>query len=66
MQEKCEKCEHPRIWGERFCEQHKKIVMKEMLDSGYLKPAPYGFTGTNRTAEMRELTSETKNGIEHG
>ncbi len=64
MQGKCERCTRPPIRGEKFCKDHKEIVMKEMAESGYLQPRPYGFTGTKRTYEMRELTHETKNGLD--
>ncbi|MAI41369.1 MAG: hypothetical protein CMP95_02810 [Gammaproteobacteria bacterium] len=66
MRETCERCTERPIRGEKFCSKHKEIVLKEMVESGYLKPPPFGFTGTNRPAEMRELTYETKNGLEHG
>lgn len=38
----CERCHLPAVEGERFCCGHRKAVMQEMEESGYLTPWPKG------------------------
>ena len=61
----CERCgEVPatRFW--RHCRACRKILIKELEQDGYLHPKPTGHVGQQRSTEARELTRETKFGVD--
>jgi predicted amidophosphoribosyltransferase len=57
---RCEVCNGERIAGERYCKVCRKAVIDRMKSDGYFVPTPNHIS--TRTAEMKELTHETKFG----
>ena len=53
-------CEEPRIKGYLYCTKCKKVVIKQLEQTGYLRQVPVFHTGVARTKEQREDTRETK------
>ena len=60
----CERCGNPSNPGERYCKQCRKQVLAELADAGYLGPKPQGHIGSGRTTEQREVTRDTKFGLD--
>jgi hypothetical protein len=63
----CEKCLSPAITNkDRFCKEHKKLVLQEMREANYLETRGFGcHIGATRTTDKRENTNETKHGTGH-
>jgi len=61
----CETCNDTAIPGQRFCKECRKAVLDELNSAGYLETGGFGRKGQGRTAEMKEVTYETKYGTGH-
>ena len=67
MRYTCERCKkREAIHTEKYCKECKRIVLKEMRESGYLQYTDRKHAGEGRTKEMKEFTHETKFGTFHG
>ena len=55
---RCERCDHETKQGERFCPTHRRIVLQELRDAGFLT-RPARLT-QGRPKDAIEDTQETK------
>lgn len=53
-------CEHAAIPTERYCLPHRRAMIREMEQAGYLQPIPSASESRGRSA--REDVAETKYG----
>lgn len=62
-EKQCERCDAaPRLKKQRYCKDCKALVLRELRDVGYLKPAP--FIVNTRSMDAMENTRETAYGID--
>lgn len=68
MDKKCQRCQAERpVSGNRYCKECRKAVLAELRDAGYFTPAPAfvgQWSGVGRSSGSRELTRETRRGVD--
>jgi predicted amidophosphoribosyltransferase len=58
----CCRCDSPALPKIKYCKDCKAELLSELNEAGYFTPRVYGHK--NRTDEQKEITRETKLGID--
>ena len=64
MNRKCERCDTDCVRGNRYCSRCRKEVLAELQVAGYLAYAPRTLAPQWRSDDYKEITRETKFGID--